>query len=384
MRTRLNAPLYVENRLVLATGSMVEGRIVAVHGPGWLTRARAGMGGDFSPAPTIAVQFEAIQLADGSTVPIQAAPAPEAPALHMVSANAPRGRAATFEREISQAYHQEEDGFEQFVKQQSQWDTLKAEAVDSLPYRPATIAGGTTYTVRLLAPVTLPAGPAPAMDANLPAVLPPGLVLHARLDQTLDSATSRWGRPVVATLDRPAWDSQQRVLLPEGTRLEGSVVEVRPARWFGRGGVLRFRFDHLELPGGAAAARRDISTHLDGAASAQALRMNGEGQVTATPPGGPAPYVALGVALAAGLHGDADNAWSLNAGSGTHLRIWGTAMAALSTRWQPVALGLGALGTGETIYHRWIGRGHQVVFAKDTALDIHITAAGEHGPTLPR
>lgn len=384
---KLAQPVYTGDRLALPAGSTVLGTIIGVQGPKLLPRIEDGMGGDFSPAPTVQLRFDALVLAGGERIPIVTRPAPERPALHMVTAGGARGGAAqNFERQISQMYHQREDAFESLLREQTHWQSVKQEAFDSLPWRPAAMPAGASFAAVLTEAAVLPdapPAPPPSPDAGAALALPEGLEIHARLDQNLSSATAHWGESVSATLDRPALDAQGRVVIPQGARLTGTVAEVHPARWFGRGGRLRFTFDHLVLPA-AGAPPRPVSAALTAAAVRGGVEMGSEGGAKAAPPGGAAPYVALSVVMAATLKGDSDNAWSLNAGSGTHLQLWGTALAMVSHAWQPIGLGLGFAGAGRTIYGRWIGRGPQMVFPKDTALEIHISPPGKHGTPLGR
>lgn len=378
----LTQPVYAQDRLALPVGTKMLGAVIAVRGPSWGTRATAGMGGDFSPSPAVQVRFSAVELADGSALAIQSAPAPERPELRLVAGGAAGGRAASFELAISQAYHQDEDNFEALLRAQTHWDSVKQEFVTSLPYRPAQLPAGASFAARLTTPVTLATAPgAPALSPEARGNLPAGLKLHARLDQNLSSATAHWGEPVSATLDQPALDAAGRLVVPEGARLTGSVVEVHPARRWGRGGRLRFRFTRIELPNGGPV--HPVAARLAAAAVSGAVTLGGEGEARAHAPGGATPYVALSVVMATSLHADADNAWSLNAGSGTRLRLWGAALAMVSTRWQPIGLVFGFAGSGRTIYRHWIGRGPEMVFAQDTALVIQVQKAGKHGATLP-
>ncbi|MGH9519600.1 MAG: hypothetical protein ACRD2D_08110, partial [Terriglobales bacterium] len=201
-----------------------------------------------------------------------------------------------------------------------------------------------------------------------------------RLDQNLSSATAHWGEPVSATLDQPALDAAGRLVVPEGARLTGRVVEVHPAGRWGRGGRLRFRFDRIEYPDGGLA--KPVATRLAAAAVSGAVTLGGEGEARAHAPGGAAPYVALSVVMATSLHADADNAWSLNAGSGTRLRLWSAGLAMVSARWRPLGLVFGFAGSGRTLYRHWIGRGPEMVFPQDTALLIEVQKAGKHGSPL--
>ncbi len=381
----LTAPVYADDRLVLPVGTAVGGTVAAIHGPSLLPRVEAAMGGDFSPLPQVTVRFQTVQLTNGTWMPLQAALAPEGPPLHLVT-SAPRGgKTAALGRRISSMYHQQEDAAEALLQRQTHWATLKSEAVDSLPYRPAALAAGTHYGAQLTAALAVPSSaPAPPPQDPLPPTLPPGLVLRARLDQGLSSATTHWGAPVEATVEQPALAPDGHLLIPQGSKLVGQVVEVRPARQFGRGGTLRFVFSHLELPGGQ---QQGVSTKLAAAASSGPVQLDGEGEAKASPPGGATPAIALGLVLSTAVKNDADNAWALNAGSGTHLHIWGTAMAVLLTRFRPVApvmLGMGFVGAGRTVYRRWLGRGPEVVFPAATELEIQITTPGPHGPALPK
>ncbi len=380
---KLTAPVYADNRLALPVGTEVEGTVAKIHGAKLLTRVQDGMGGDFSPAPKVDIRFSKVELADGAWKAIATQAAPEGPPLHMVSSAPPKtGKVAGLERRLSAAYHQQEDAFENLLKEQTKWQTLKSEAVASLPYRPAAIAAGSAYSVKLTAPtVVTSSDPGPAATAPLPKTLPAGLVLYARLQSQLSSQTTRWGAPVIAAIQRPVLDKDGRLLIPQGSTLKGKVVEVHPAKRWGKAGVLRFVFTGLELPRGA---ERSVNTQLQAAATSQPMVMNSEGGVKATPPGGKNAEVALAVTALATVKGDADNAWTMNAGSGTHLRIWGTAMAVLLARARPLALGLGFVGSGRTIYRRWIGPGPAIVFPAHTELIIRITPTEPHGPALKR
>lgn len=377
----LTQPVYAHDRLALPVGTIILGTVTAVRGPGWGKRATAGLGGDFSPAPAVSVRFVAWQRPDGSQVALLTTPAPQRSQLRLVTGGVSSGRAADLERTISQAYHQGEDNFEALLRAQTHWQSVKTEFVASLPWRPAALPAGASFAARLTAPLALAAAPpAPNSSPEAAGTLPPGLELHARLDENLSSATAHWGQPVSATLDRPALDAAGHLVVPEGARLLGEVVEVHPARRWGRGGRLRFRFDRLAYPDGQPT--RALAARLTAAALSGLVALGREGEGRAHPPGGAAPYVALSLVMATSLHADADNAWSLNAGSGTHLRLWSAGLAALSTRWRPVGLGFGFAGAGRTVYRRWLARGPEMVFPQDTALLIQVQKSGTHGAPL--
>jgi len=377
----LTEPVYVDNRILLPAGTKVTGVVAAVHGPAFLHRLQAASSGDFSPAPAVAIRFDSITLG-GANYYMIAASAPDAPVLHMATVSAVKPSiTANFEHRASTLYHQQEDAFESLLQQQTKWTTVKGEVVDSLPYRPTSLPAGATYTVRLVEPLTLP-------DATpIPAIAPPGTpmpdsaVISAHLDTALSSATAHWGEPATATLDEPLLDARDAVILPQGTQLEGKVVEARPARWFNRGGHLRFHFDAVALPANPVAAATApttvaINAQIAGVATNAPIALDEEGATTPAKPSEAKTYLALGVMALTAAHGDADNSWSLNAGSGAagRFKIWNILVPMAMPRFQPVALALGFVATGHTLYSRFIARGHNIAFPAGTRLEIRLRA----------
>jgi hypothetical protein len=65
----------------------------------------------------------------------------------------------------------------------------------------------------------------------------------------LISATAQKGAEVEAVLSQPLFDGNH-LIFPEGSRLKGSVVQVRPARRLSRNGQLRMVFHEFVLPDG--------------------------------------------------------------------------------------------------------------------------------------
>src|SRR6185437_4071595 len=163
--------------------------------------------------------------------------------------------------------------------------------------------------------------------------------------------------------------SDGAVVVPQGAKLEGLVVEAKRARWLGRAGKLRFVFTRMDVPG---ANSEEVSTTLAGARGSGGEQMNDEGEVRAPAPSRAGAALALSLVASAAIHSDADNAWSLDAGSGAHLQIWGPIAAALLPRLQPLALGLGFAGAGETIYTHLLRRGADVAFPAATELEIRV------------
>ena len=83
---------------------------------------------------------------------------------------------------------------------------------------------------------------------------PDGSVVQARLLTPLSSATSQKGDEVEAIVSRPLFDGG-RLIVPQGSLLKGSVLQVHPARHPGRNGELRLVFHELDAAGWGASKR---------------------------------------------------------------------------------------------------------------------------------
>ncbi len=90
-----------------------------------------------------------------------------------------------------------------------------------------------------------PAQAAAAWDATIPK----GTEIELQLDQPLSSRTARSEDRVEATVARPVVESD-RIVVPAGTRVEGTVGRVQPASRPARGGQLELSFDRLVFDDG--------------------------------------------------------------------------------------------------------------------------------------
>ena len=106
--------------------------------------------------------------------------------------------------------------------------------------------------------------------------------MRARLLTPLSSATSEKGDEVEAMLSRPLFDGD-RLILPQGAMLRGSVIQVEPAHHLSRNGQLRFVFHDLVLPSGLD---RKVSAVLAGVQAEKTanLKLDSEGGAQATSP----------------------------------------------------------------------------------------------------
>src|SRR5262245_21765525 len=88
----------------------------------------------------------------------------------------------------------------------------------------------------------------PAQVVSVPA----GTLVNARLESTIETASSSAGDPVVAVITEPVRNGE-KIVIPEGSRLHGRVETVSPATESSEG-RLRLVFRDLRLPDGRSAS----------------------------------------------------------------------------------------------------------------------------------
>jgi hypothetical protein len=185
----------------------------------------------------------------------------------------------------------------------------------------------------------------------------------------LNSATTPKSADVEADLSQPLLD-QGKLILPAGTRLRGSVLQVRRARSFHRNGQLRIAFREVVLPNGAI---QTVDTRLQGiqSASADNARLDSEGGTKST--SSKTRYISTGVSVGLALVGsggrkDVGDA-SPAAGGATGFKLIGL-IVGLTFRSHTYGILMSAYGGGRSIYNNFLGRGREIIFPKDTAMEI--------------
>lgn len=229
----------------------------------------------------------------------------------------------------------------------------------------------------------------PQMASSLAGPLPDGSVVHARLITPLSSATTKKGQEVEAVLTRPLLDGV-RLVLPQGSRLRGSVRQVQAARRMKKNGQLRIAFEQVMPPDGL---EQKVQATLIGVQAGKDgnVKLDSEGGAEATTSKSRYGSVALSLGLAAAsVHhvGDRDGDGASPSGSTSGrmaggvggFKLVGALMGALV---QSRAFGytMGAYGAGMSVYRNFMARGHEVVFPKNTAMEISLgTRAAASSP----
>lgn len=366
-------PVYAFDKLLVPVGTTVTGKISAIDGIPKKVRAMQAMDGNFSPVRSVHVQFDELVMNDGRHVPLQTvgSPAPDG-ILKFITANSKAEKKNKVQdaagKKVSQAKQQIRQQWSDLQKQihePGKLHKLKRYAIAQLPVHPQYINVGTTFNADLMQPLDFGSESIKAESLTSIGTPPPsGSVVHARLVTPLSSATSKKGEAIEALLTEPLVASDH-LILPEGSVIRGSVMQVRPARRLGRNGQLRILFHEVAPPNGIA---EKVQTSLEGVAVAKGenLKLDAEGGAQVTTPKTRYLTTGIQIALAAssampdsdarsagGGHGDM-GASAANGVSG--FRLLG-AMVSLAARSRVVASGFGAYGAASSIYYKFLARG---------------------------
>ena len=398
--------VYAYDRIVIPAGTKVHGHIAQLISGSRGTRARAYLGGDFSPPRQVVLQFDTLLLDDdGHEMPIETVVTGGIPNVKRQVAKAPRTEAGDTANggvvsRTSEAIRQKADDAVASAKQQvsdalaaikqpGKLARLRDAVVARLPFHPQYLAAGLVYDAALVSPVSFgsvvptpraPAGTAPAPDS----------ILTARLATTLDSSTTPRGTPLDAVLTEPVFSADHQLILPEGTTLTGEVTLATHARRFHHNGQLRFLFETVQAPDEASTPQLAALYSVQ-ASGDDHVAVDEEGGTTLTNPKTRFIAPALGLlALRASIrqdghrYADPDGDGTIHtAGSGVGSRGLGGFLgfgllgAAIGQISRPIGIGLSIVGATRTLYTLVFGKGQEVSFPADTPIQVRLAP----GPT---
>jgi hypothetical protein len=401
--------VYAYDRIVIDVGTKVRGHVSQIDRGSKFVRARAYMGGNFSPTKHAVLQFDTLLLGDGHEMPIDTVVkggipnvtrkvaggskfTSKAPAASNDDANptlASRARSEIRQRTIdvvAGAKQKVNDTFASIksLREPGQMNRLRDAAVQQLPYHPQYLAKGTVYDAELSSPISFgrvvpavaaPAGTAPAPDS----------ILTARLATTLDSSKTPRGTPFEAVITQTVFSADHQVILPEGTKLTGEVTLATPARRFHRNGQLRFLFETVQVPNQQPAPLLGALHSIDASVDDH-VAVDDEGGATLenSKTRFIAPALSLMTLRASMEHdghsfADPDGDGTIkNAGSGAGSRGVGGFIgmgligAAVSQITRPVGIAMGAYGAARTMYSNVLGKGREVTFPADTPIQVRL------------
>ncbi len=388
VHARVVEPIYAFDKLVIPVGAQVTGRVTEVDDPSKAKRTAAALDADFSPERHVEVEFDHIVLSGDRRIPMRTLVTPgSGHPLEFVSAagdkSASHGAVAEKVKEAKQEARQQFNDAMKQADEPGKMHRAGRYAESQLPVHPQYIGAGAVYFAELDHPLDFGSEPlTQTLAASIGSQPPNGSVIQARLVTPLNSATSRPGDPVEAVISRPLFDGD-RLLVPQGARIEGTVVQAEPAHHPARNGQLRIVFREMKMPDGL---EEKIAASLEGVESAKRdnVKLDSEGGARATAP--PTRYLTTAVAVGLGgasFLGDSfGETGPRTAGGAGGYKLIGIALG-LTIHSQPFGMAMGAFGATRSIYGNFIARGHDVDFPKNTAMAIALWDRHDT-PTIPK
>lgn len=385
-------PVYAFDKLLVPVGTSVNGKVTAIDPVSKKIRTLQALDANFSPVRAVHVQFDELVMPDGRRVPMQtvASPAPDG-VLRFVPANEKAAKTnkvqdAATKRvgAMRQQIRQQWADLQKQIHEPGKMHKLKRLGLAQLPVHPQYIDVGTSFNADLQQPLDFGTESVkPEALTSVGAPPPSGSVVHARLLTPLNSSTSKKGDGVEALITEPLVSSDH-LILPEGSVIRGSVMQVQPARRLARNGQLRILFHEVAPPNGI---EQKVVTSLEGVAVSKGehLKLDAEGGAQVTTPR--TRYLTTGIQVmlaAASAHPEGDH--DLHGGGGGGGDIGGGAANGASgfrfvgmivgvlARSRVVATGFGAYGAASSIYYHFLARGRDVVYPKDMAMVVGLGA----------
>lgn len=373
----LMQPIYAFDQLVIPAGTEVTGRISKIDPISKKQRFLSGLDANFSPTRQLELEFHDLILKDGKHIAIHTVVAPGSGQVLQLLNAGDTEKKKTVKDEASQKIsdakqqaRQEWNTAMQQVKAPGKKHRVERLAIAQLPVHPQYIDAGTLYFAELEDPLNFGSEPlSPKNAASLGSNPPPGSLVHALLVTPLNSGITPKGAEVEAVLSQPLFDGD-KLILPQGSRLKGSVVQVQPARYMHHNGQIRLVFHQLVPPNGAT---HEVAASFEGvqAGAGAHVKLDSEGGAQATTP--KTRYLETGFALglaaiSASGDGDADLS-NKAAGGGNGFKLIGVGLG-IAARSQPFGIAMGAVGASRSVYEHFISRGRDIDFPRDTAMEI--------------
>jgi hypothetical protein len=424
-RTRISHPgdavhgkvietVYAFDQPVIPAGSVATGRVIKVDSVPAFQRTMAYANGNFSPFRKYNVTFDTVTLPDGKQLSVATTVSTgTTETVHLVSSSAQKQKTAAQRAKeagtgkVQEAKDEMHKSWDE-VTAPGKMQRLKGYIVAQSPYRHQYIEPGTRFNADLDTAISFGEIRRTSDDFTaLASALPPDTTLKARLVGEVSSATATRGTRVEAVLTEPLYTPAHQLILPVNSRILGQVVQAKAAQKFHHNGELRLIFERIEIPveterAAAETAPPQVEAQQNAANTSRPelthrgnLRMTGniegvevdrrdhmvldeEGGARTTDP--KTRYLSTGVAIllaAAASHTDSEHGTVDSAGDpgvrtaagGSGFRLVG-AVISLGAKSHPLSAALGVYGASSSVYANFLSRGHEVVFPKDTSLEI--------------
>jgi hypothetical protein len=343
------------------------------------------MSGDLTPLRNPLITFSKLITPDGRVMAINTTPRfgrgpvirPE-PTMKPEPRETLAGRTAEYVK-TGFAYAREE--VSTTWRSDDKWDRLVEMGYSYLPYHPQFIPAKTQISVELQEPLTFGTEEIGSIQNGKASFPPIDTIVRARMASAV-SSTSKPGTRVEAIVSEPVYSASRKLLLPEGTKLIGTVMESQRAASWRRGGRLRFSFQWMELPPTVAAAQRlyRLEAIVSGADNllAAPVKVDSEGGTRSVEPLtrfiAPALKMLIGSQMVdedqqiGGQSQAARRTWSTLAGA-SGFGVLGSVAAQIS---HDAGTALSFYGLGWSIFTHVVAKGHNVVFLQGTPVTIRL------------
>ena len=383
--------VYAFDQPVIPAGSVITGRVAKIEPVAKWKRAQSYMNANLTPAHRYQLDFDSVALPGGEhrrLVTTVSAGSPDV--VHLV-AGAEQKRKNIAARKVDEAKQEAQgkvhDTIDE-IKSPNKMQRLKEMVLAQSPYRRQYLQPGTRFSAVLNEPLDFGKTTRTQEELSRLGQAPPSdSLLHARLAEEVSSATATRGAPVAAVLTEPIYSADRHLLLPAESRIEGEVIQAKPAGNLHHNGDLRVIFNRITTPEGLMQQMQGSLEGLE-ADRAASLKLDEEGGAHATD--SKTRYLSTGLTLLMAAaasrpdveHGTTDTAGdpSIRAGAGVSGYGFSGSLITLAARSQPVSIGFAAYGAGYSIYRNFLSRGKEVVFVKNTPMEIGFSAPhGEPG-----
>ncbi len=421
VEAKLAGPVYSFDREVIPSGTQAIGHVSRLEPVSKWERTKAILGGDFTPLHVAEIEFTSLMLPDGREIQLHTVSSAglnslfplHPPKQRNANAQSASGIVGTAKQNVKDQASAQIDRIKSIpdlVRGPNKKEWISDYLMSRLPYHPQYVHSRTRFDAELAAPLNFGSeAVTPGSMALLGSQPADGSVVHARLVTPLDSASSTQGQKVEAILEQPLFSADHKLILPEGTQVDGSVAVAKRAGWFHHSGRLRFNFQNLELPEVATLLKAQTSApqQTPQAAEDKKLQVRTQGMLTGAE-GDKAPlkvdseggvqasesktrFIGTAIAaLVARASGDSDpirgpasggtrgavigqsqNVAGRTLGGGLGFGLFGM-IAAQSSR--TVGAAFGYYGLAWSVFSTVVAHGPEVQFDKDAVVDIGINS----------
>ena len=357
----LTAPLYVGETLAAPRGTRAEGHVTRITSGARSEHVSRLLRGDLTRPKVGEVTIDALVLKDGTRFSVSTLSSTGFTGVHEVKFT-PKSQKPSFKAQAKDAFKP----FEAPHKLQR----LSQAAFSALPLHPNYLDQGTVYDAVLLQDLTLPE-PIGTSASTSNALASDAGLLRLKLVCNLSSNKTELTARVYAEVTEPFYDTNNQLIYPVGSRLEGHVTTVEASRWMHKNGKLTFDFSTITTPGSPARPLHATLNRLEVAGN-QDIVVSGEGGLRAH-----TSRFAQGMALAAFASpalAQADPSLNKTAfdRGGLGLDGFGVLGAGAAQASANSALGFGYFGAAKTFYGTFIAKGNNVIIPANTPIALQV------------